>query len=178
MEVDKRSRFLYKVFFRSFDRDNEFLHQLWLSDEAHFHKDGRVNSLNFRFWSTQAPDLVAEAPLHSVKCTAWCAMSSSGIIGPFWFENDAGESHRQCSALPAILAKLWTALNRRLGGDSQLLDQSFQDGASAHTAFATREWLQNRFGSRVISYREVWTWPPHSPALIPLDFFLWGHLKS
>ena len=51
-------------------------------DEASFHLDGRVNSQNLRFWSTALPDVVAEAPLHSAKCTAFCAISSSGVIGP------------------------------------------------------------------------------------------------
>lgn len=181
-KVDKQSRLLYSGWFlRNCEQDNEFLHRIWFSDEAHFHMDGRVNSQNFRFWSTEPPDLVAEAPLHSVKCTAWCAMSSSGIIGPFWFENDAGESVTvNAQRYRQVLAKFWTALNRRLGGDRQLMDQQWfqQDGASAHTAVATREWLRNRFGSRVISRREVRIWPPHSPDLTPLDFFLWGHLKS
>ena len=42
------------------------------SDEAHFHLDGKVNSQNFRFWSIQKPDVVAEALLYLAKITIWC----------------------------------------------------------------------------------------------------------
>lgn len=29
---------------------------------------------------------------YTVKCTAWVAISKHGIIRPFWFENEAGET--------------------------------------------------------------------------------------
>jgi hypothetical protein len=41
------------------------------------------------------------------------------------------------------------------------------------------EWLKELFGknlSHLIKSDKVW--PPHSPDLNPLDFFLWGHLKD
>ena len=30
------------------------------------------------------PESVSERPLHSPKVTAWCAMSASGVVGPFF----------------------------------------------------------------------------------------------
>ena len=53
-----------------------------------------------------------------------------------------------------------------------------QDGATAQTAGETRCWLRERFGGRLISSREGNAWPAHSPDLTPMDYFLWGHLKS
>jgi len=53
-----------------------------------------------------------------------------------------------------------------------------QDGATPHTAGDVNQWLNSTFGDRFISYRTANEWPPHSPALNPLDFFLWGHLKE
>ena len=47
-----------------------------------------------------------------------------------------------------------------------------QDGATPHTAAASRLWLQQRFPGRVISLKEEVQWAPHSPDLSPLDFFL------
>ncbi|KYQ46369.1 hypothetical protein ALC60_14791, partial [Trachymyrmex zeteki] len=35
-----------------------------------------------------------------------------------------------------------------------------------------------RFPQRWIGRRGAIEWPPRSPDLTPLDFFLWGHLKS
>ena len=52
-----------------------------------------------------------------------------------------------------------------------------QDGATAHTAGTTRDWLRRPFEERLISSGEAHAWPAHSPDLTPMDFFLWGHLK-
>ena len=38
--------------------------------------------------------------------------------------------------------------------------------------------LTELFGGRVIALRQAVEWPPRSPDLTPLDFFLWGHLKA
>lgn len=66
-------------------RSDHFLHNVWFSDEAHFHLCGQVNRQNLRFWGLTPPDEVLQTPLHSPKVTAWCAFSSQGIIGPFFF---------------------------------------------------------------------------------------------
>ena len=74
------------------ENDENFLENVWFSDEAHFLLSGHVNSKNNVFWGSEVPDEVLQRPLHSVKCTAWVAMSKHGIIGPFWFEDDDGRS--------------------------------------------------------------------------------------
>ena len=38
--------------------------------------------------------------------------------------------------------------------------------------------LKGNFGERVISRNGPVEWPPRSCDLTPLDFFLWGHIKS
>ena len=53
-----------------------------------------------------------------------------------------------------------------------------QDGATAHTARVSMKWLEDNFGDRVISKNAAFPWAPYSPDLNPLDFFLWGYLKS
>ena len=42
---------------------------------------------------------------------------------------------------------------------------------------STMVWLNERMGDRIISQRANVSWPPHSPDLSPLDFYLWGFLK-
>ena len=39
-----------------------------------------------------SPEEVLTRPLHSIKYTAWVAMSKHGIIGPLWFEDEHGNS--------------------------------------------------------------------------------------
>lgn len=53
-----------------------------------------------------------------------------------------------------------------------------QDGASPHTAIATRELLEVKFSSRIISRFFPFSWPSHSPDLNVCDYFLWGYLKD
>ena len=63
-----------------------------MSDEAYFHVSGFVNKQNFRYWSQADPRALHEKPLHSQEVTVWYAMSASGIIGPYFFENEAGNA--------------------------------------------------------------------------------------
>ncbi|GFV68051.1 uncharacterized protein TNCV_1873331 [Trichonephila clavipes] len=53
-----------------------------------------------------------------------------------------------------------------------------QDGATCHTARATIDLLKDTFGNRLISRFGPVNWPPRSCDLTPLDYFLWGYVKS
>ncbi|GFT00137.1 HSP70 family member 2, partial [Trichonephila clavipes] len=54
-----------------------------------------------------------------------------------------------------------------------------QDGATCHTARATIDLLKDTFGDRLISrFGLPVNWPPRSCDLTPLDYFLWGYVKS
>ena len=49
-----------------------------------------------------------------------------------------------------------------------------QDGAPAHTARSTQEWLKNETPG-FLSKEE---WPPSSPDLNPMDFSIWSILQE
>ena len=57
-----------------------------------------------------------------------------------------------------------------------------QDGASVHRTRAVIEMLEKEFGGHIVAlncrHPLARIWPPRSPDLNPLDFFLWGYLKS
>ena len=53
-----------------------------------------------------------------------------------------------------------------------------QDGAPPHYVRLVREWLDNNYSEQCIGRRGPIEWPPRSPDVTPLGFFLWGHLKS
>ncbi|GFV87594.1 transposable element Tcb1 transposase [Trichonephila clavipes] len=53
-----------------------------------------------------------------------------------------------------------------------------QDGATCHTAHTTIDLLKYTFGDRLISRFGPVNWPPRSCDLTPLDYFLWGYVKS
>ncbi|GFV03631.1 putative DD41D transposase [Trichonephila clavipes] len=53
-----------------------------------------------------------------------------------------------------------------------------QDGATCHTARVTIDLLKDTFGDRLISRFGPVNCPPRSCDLTPLDYFLWGYVKS
>ena len=108
----------------------------------------------------------------------WAALSSSGIIGPFFFEAE-GETETVNSDRYLKLRlknKFLPALQRK---GVHIADVWFQqDGAAPHAAQVVLSWLEKTFGDRFISFKTEKVWPPHSPDLNPLDFFLWVYLKE
>lgn len=67
---------------------------IFWSDEAHFQLNGSVNKQNCRCWAPkgQSQRLKHQQPLHSPKVTVWCALSNSGLIGHYFFENNRGQA--------------------------------------------------------------------------------------
>jgi len=159
------------------ERQHCFLNNLWMSDEAKFCLDGTVSKQNCRYWSEENPQLTSQKSQFPGAVTAWCAVSSSGIIGPFFFEQDGQPttvtSRRYCDMLTSLFLPALRARRRSL---RRVWFQ--QDGATAHTSKAAISLLQENFNNRVISKEASVVWPPRSPDLTVPDFFLWGLLKT
>jgi hypothetical protein len=62
------------------------------SDEAHFQLDGYVNTQNCRIWGAENPPVIHEKPLHAQRVTVWRGFWDGGVIGPCFFENEAGNA--------------------------------------------------------------------------------------
>ena len=172
---DFQKRLNYAVRFqRTARNDNEFIHKLIMGDEAHFHLNGHVNKQNTRFWGTENPRQVHASPLHPVKVTAWCGVTSERVIGPFFFE-DANENAVTVTA-ERYRDMLAIFVQPQLANMAGYWWQ--QDGATAHTARATMQLLTAMFQDRIISRNSDFEWPPRSPDLTAPDFWLWGYLKD
>ena len=63
-----------------------------MTDEANFHLCGNVSSENCRYWANENPREIQQQPLHSEKITVWCGVASFGVIGPYFFEDEAGRA--------------------------------------------------------------------------------------
>lgn len=159
------------------DDDPDFFSKIFFSDEAHFHLNGKVNKQNCRIWALENPRLTVERAQYSQRVTVWCGLYSGGLIGPYFFENKEDEV-----ALSVNGERYRAMLNDFLWPKLDLIDMPDmwfqQDGATCHTARATLDLIGSRFGERVISQFADNEWPPRSCDLTPLDFFLWGYLKS
>ncbi|GBP20082.1 hypothetical protein EVAR_13854_1 [Eumeta japonica] len=52
------------------------------------------------------------------------------------------------------------------------------NGATSHTSYRSLPRVREIFPGKLISRRGDVNWPPRSPDLTPIDFFLWGYVKS
>ncbi|GFV76004.1 transposable element Tc3 transposase [Trichonephila clavipes] len=135
----------------------DFHKRILFNDEAHFWLNGYVNKQNCRIWSEANPQVYVGTPLHPEKLTVWCALWAGGIIGPYFFKNDEGHNvtvngDRSCGS------------NETAQHVTQLVPQI--------------DLLKDMFGDRLISRFGPVNWPPRSCDLTPLDYFLWGCVKS
>ncbi|GFU86542.1 putative DD41D transposase [Trichonephila clavipes] len=154
----------------------DFHNRILFSDEAHFWLKGYVNKQNCRIWNEANPQVNVETPLHPEKLTVWCALWAGGIIDPYFFKNDEGHNITVNSdGYRAMITNFFIPeLNNH---DVQELWFQ-QDGATCHTARVTIDLLKDTFGERLISRFGPVNWPPRSCDLTPLDYFLWGYVKS
>ncbi|GFW76229.1 transposable element Tc1 transposase [Trichonephila clavipes] len=110
------------------------------------------------------------------KLTVWCALWAGGIIGPYFLKNDEGHNVRvNGDRYRAMITNFFIPeLNNH---DVQELWFQ-QDGVTCHTARAAIDLLNDTFGDRLISRFGPVNWPPISCDSTPLDYFLWGFVKS
>ena len=81
---------------------------VWFTGEAHFNLNLQFNNTNFVFWGSRKPDEVYEEGPHYKNGTAWAAMRMSGIIGPYFFESNIGETViTTCNKYLAKLSRFW-----------------------------------------------------------------------
>ena len=156
--------------------DPLFYRQIVFSDEAHFWLNGFVNKQNCRIWNENNPQEILQTPLHPEKCTVWCGLHAGGIIGPYFFKNEAG------ARVTVNGDRYRTMINDFLFENMDDIDPDEmwfqQDGATCHTSTATIDLLKSKFGDKLISRNGTVNWPPRSCDLTPLDYFLWGYVKS
>ncbi|GFX68511.1 DDE_3 domain-containing protein [Trichonephila clavipes] len=146
------------------------------SDEAHFWLNGYVNKQNCCIWSEANPQVYVETPLYPEKLTVRCALWAGGIIGPYFFKIDEG--HNVTVNGDRYRAMITNFFIPELNNHDVQELWFQQDGATCHTARATNYLLKDTFGDRLISRFGPVNWPPRSCDLTPLDYFLWGYVKS
>lgn len=157
------------------------LHQniLW-TDEALFTRVGLFNVHNEHWWDIRS-ESAAENPHKTKKdsfqirfsLNVWAGILGNTVLGPYFIEGRlTGESY---------LEILQEQVMNQMMEDVPLALLSglyFQhDGAPPHYSRVVREYLNDVFGERWIGRGGPIPWPPRSPDLTPLDFYLWGDVK-
>ncbi|MVN24214.1 hypothetical protein GO639_03435 [Staphylococcus aureus] len=95
-------------------------------------------------------------------------MLNERIIGPFFFEENINAQR----FLEFLNTEFWDAIHELpINERSNLIVQL--DGCSVHYARAVRQWFEEHFPNRWIGRGRLFIeWPPRSPDLTVLDFFL------
>lgn len=150
------------------------------SDEATFTLHGHVNRQNCRYWADSNPHWMREVHTQRPqKINVWAGIIRDRVVGPIFFEDNLnGDRYLQFlqdELIPNLAIQFPNDLNP-LVPNADIWFQ--QDGAPPHYAQPVRNYLDQIFANRWIGRRGTIEWPARSPDLTPLDFFLWGYLKS
>ena len=155
--------------------DAGFSSKIILSDEAHFRLDGFVDRQNCRVWGSEKPRAISEKRMHPRRVTVRRGFWPGGVVGPCFFENEAG---RAATVNGARYRDAITRFFLPKLDDIDAADTRFQrDGAACLAANETIRSPHETFPGRVLSRFGDRNWPPGSCDLTPLDFFLWGYSK-
>lgn len=147
---------------------------LW-TDEASFSRDGVVNRHNLHYWADVNPHWLREVSHQEQwRTNVWCGIYKDRLIGPIFYDGTLDGIRFRDMILQGIVTDLIDDLP--LAEYSTMWMQL--DGAPAHFRLTVREWLNAAFPGRWIGRGGPAAWPPRSPDITPLDFFLWGHLKQ
>lgn len=157
------------------DADNSLANSILYSDESRFTNNGMFNRQNTRYWSTINEHRMMEGNFQEIfGVNVWAGIIGTRIVGPILFQGHLN-AERYLGFLQHEIENFLEELPLEINNPHLYYQQ---DGAPAHNAIVVRNYLEERFGEHVISTHGPIRWPPRSPDLTPLDFFLWGHIKK
>ena len=151
-----------------------FSSDILFTDEAQFTREGIFNHQNQHHWTQANPHLTIERNhQHRYSVNVWAGILGDRLIGPHILPGPLnGENYAIFldRTLPELLEEVPLDIRRRMW---------FQhDGAPPHFSIVARQVLNRDYRNRWIGRSGPVSWPPRSPDLTPLDFFLWGYMKS
>lgn len=146
---------------------------LW-TDESNFHRNGVFNKHNTHFWDDVNPHRMQEAR-HQVRFSTnvWIGVVGDHLLGPYFYNGNLNQDRYLNflqNELQDYLDDLPLNLRRQIW---------FQhDGAPPHNARQVTNFLNQEFLNNWVGNTGPHLWPPRSPDLTVLDFFVWGFIKN
>lgn len=154
--------------------DENFINNILWTDESQFSRSGATNFHNLHHWSQTNPHLAREmSHQRRFSVSLWIGVIGNELVGPFRLPsplNSRGYLEFLRNEIEEYFDNL--SLERR----RSLIYQ--HDGAPAHSAQIVKNWFDDNFPSRWIGRNGPIQWPPRSPDLTILDFFVWGTMKE
>ena len=156
------------------ENNHGFLHKILWTDEASFTRRGVVNYHNLHVWAHDNPHEIRPRSFQNeFSVNVWIGILHSNVCGPYFLPprlNSELFYEFLNTSLHDLLEDV--PLYWRNGSWIQL------DGAPAHYGLIVRQWLNTNYPQRWIGRLGPVLWPPRSPDLNPLDFYVWGMLKD
>lgn len=156
------------------EENPSFLSEILWTDESTFTRDGIVNVQNVHYWSLENPH-IARTVRHQVRWSTnvWCGIWGTQIVGPIFYDGTL-TGDRYLHLLQNTVVDWYEELPLR-----HACRVWFQhDGAPPHKASNVRAYLATEIGQQIIGYGGAVEWPPRSPDLISMEFYLWGYIKA
>ena len=148
------------------DKPKDFEQKVIWSDEKWFVLKQKPNKQNERYWAPCDPGIEVECREQGGKKVMCWAGVVGGKVIIHWFElNKSVNGEVYLEMLKNVVWPKVRGVVARRGLWFQ------QDGATVHTTVKARQWLNQKFGDRVISrLTDHHPWPAKSPDLSPLDY--------
>lgn len=157
--------------------DPSFLRNILWTDESKFSKDGITNYHNAHYWAPKAqrnPNVKRiKGSQRRFSLNVWMGIISNHLVGPYFLPENLNGEHYENFLKENFMELLHDLpLNLRR-------DMWFQhDGCPAHFRRSVRVWLDSNFNNKWIGRGGPVPWPARCPDLTPMDFYVWGHMKS
>lgn len=154
-------------------QDRDFFNYVLFADEATFHKNGFVNRHNFHYYATQNPHCIRTTSQTRWSLNVWGGIIGNYVIGPYFFEGTLSSLmylNFLENQLPQLINHVPIPNRQRMW--------YLHDGAPVHHTAPIHRHLNNNFPRRWIGRGGPCKWPPRSPDLTKMDFFMWGYVKD
>ena len=150
------------------------LDKVVFSDEKLFTIEEALNRQNDRILSRSIHTIPEEHRLVNrvqkpISVMVWAGISAEGRTPLIFIPPGAKINASTYKEL--VLEPVVKDVGQTMYNDGEFLFQ--QDGAPAHTARSTQEWLR----SEIPGFLSKEEWPPSSPDLNPMDFGIWSILE-
>lgn len=167
-----RRREFCEILLRRYREDRDIFKKIFWTDEAIFVTSGCANRKNIHYWANENLHITNEIQMQGrSSLKIWAGIYNGRVYYQFLDDNLTGQRYLNFleTHIQEILENI--PLNEYQGIIWQ------QDGAPYHNVRRVTEFLNNNF-REWIGKSGTYQWPPRSPDLTPLDFFLWGYLKN
>ena len=176
-DSDRRLEFC-EIWKKKLATDSQFHQKVIWSGEAKFHvgtNNGFVRTHNCEFTSEETILDTIENPVNSPGITVFGALWHEDLIGPVFLDGPL-----TCNDYLELLNTTIFPYIVGLHSSQMVAKELFfqHDGTPLHFGTQVRNALNENMPDRWIGRRGTIDWPPRSPDLTPIDYFLWVYMKN